>query len=315
MSIPSAGLRIQGYTLMALCVSLSLGWTLMVVALHAYQCLAQEAKRAHQKMQDGFVFRELWQFLHNDLRFAPYLGPRTQDPRFVIYNQVSLAAKPWFKSDRLLWGCYPAHADCARVLAPLEARLKTRADVLLIYHVPKWCSRLSQGMRSPEDALQLQNTDSVLPGSLVLIADAWQADLVMASSVHATRIMHAQTPYSNRSAALSKNYELGTELCVLETVAYYVGRPKRARTDSDLFSVYRANLFQKSEEIIEGVVTFEIEYQFLDANFNAQFKKAWMIRDREWPQVRGFRLSVVLQSGAKWHYAFQMPQGLNRAIP
>lgn len=302
---------------------MTLGVIILAAAMQWYLVLKISNFSEKNKKETLDIGRTIFQFMRHDLQSSGYRGCRTRDLNFPIRRNFETKGIPYqyLKDDRAVFGFQAATGECPHHIPQnLCAHLKENADVLVIYNIPQKINSLKVPMTKPDDEIIIQNEKTIQPGSMVLISDAQQGDFFIANDVKDEKIFHQLS--DNSTLTLSKCYKLDAEVTELQTLAYYLGVPDRPTARSDTYSLFRSDIRQKAEEIVEGVVNFSVEYGFLnlsDASRKGfQYYVASQIKEEQWALVRMVRLKVetkgeldhgVPQKNQQWEYVFAIRNG------
>lgn len=298
-----------GASLIEVCVAMALSTIVLYGVFQWYQVLKKGAIEHSVKKQILSIGRIAFQFLMRDVNASGYLGCRTLDSNFplnkvfVDYGNVS----KFFRTDRSIFGFDNSPGVCRTYLpASTCERIKEGGHALIIYNVPAGWSRLKQDMKDPEDAIWLKNPVRITKDSVVLIEDCLAGDLFVANDIQGGKVFHQKSPRANQSDSFSKIYKKNTEVTELQTIAYYLGVPVRKKEAKEpySFSLYRDNLLQDAQEIIEDIVDFEVDYSLRMPSGELVYNKALNILDREWQWAQGMRIKVTTQPSHVWEYDF-----------
>ncbi len=304
--VPHSG---RGSSFISLCVGISLGLVLMLIALYNELCLKKTMLVFGSRLDRVEKTREIHQFLGDDLRFSGYLGPRTRDQSFPVYLQVDPSTHPWVRSGRAVFGCESFERCAVPLGTQARARSKAHSPILIIYNIPQTPQRSAQAMQDPCAVIKLERPTLLRRGSVVLMSDSLSADFFIASAIQGQSLFHAQTPYTNRSDFLSKAYPKGAEVVELQTVAYYLGVPTRSKHDLETFSLYRDDLCHEAEEISEGIVAMRLEYAVLEPSKGVRFLRADQFSEADWHWVCGLRVQIDFHQHPSWSYDFAIRNG------
>ncbi len=299
--------RRLGFSLIELLLSLSLSLLIIGAAFEWYQILKKVNRDAKEKRQTLEIGRTALQFLMNDVKQSGYYGCRTMDENFAVQIHLNQYISPYrfFKKEAAVSGFVATQGKCVRQL-PASAcdRIKEMSDVLVIYNIPQKISALKKDMGQPTEVIQTVFPTAIRRGSVVLIADCLQGDLFVANEVEGDRIYHGKTAETNLRSDFSKAYQRHAEIIELASVAYYLGVPTRSRKDSVSYSLFRDDLWHEAEEMMEGVVDFQVEYGVFRVSQGSRYLRAEFIRESEWQFVQSIRLVLLTENKEHWEYEF-----------
>lgn len=289
-------------------MSMVLSGFIIIGTTQWYQVSKKTLLKAHLKEKNLEIIRTISLFLRTDLKNSGYKGCRTEDDHFAINNLFVDYDKPhsYWRKDRNVFGFVSTPGVClAKMPRSVCERVKDNSEVLIIYNIVNHVAFLKQAMVKTDSTLEVVHKNGIRKKSMVLIGDCLQADIFIANAVEHEKIFHEQTPETNKSYHLSKNYGLDAELAELQTVVYYLGAPVRSKaTHSISYSLYRDDLFHAAEEITDGIIDFKIEYGLLTPSQGVQYRATSSIQDTEWPLVQSLRLKVKLLDNQNWSYEF-----------
>lgn len=278
-------------------ISLLLSALLISGALQWYQVLKKTVITGRDKAQTLEIGRVVFQYVMKDVSTGGYQGCRTLDPAFPIRNHVGVfgTAHNYFRRDRVVFGFQATLGYCqGRMPKTICDRVKENSDLLIIYNVPRKIYSLIRDMRSAKENIYVQPGKPIQSGSMVLISDCNQGDVFIANTVEKQSIFHTDN--------LSKAYKQHAEAAEIQTIAYYLGIPERYKENQKSYALYRDDLLQEAEELIEGVVDFEVQYAFWDPVLGIQYKMASALGDADWAQVVGIRLKIRTNTNHSWEY-------------
>lgn len=301
--------RLLGGSLISLLISLSLGLFILEAVISWHQVLKRSFIAAKLKREDLEIGRTVFQFMSNDIKFSGYRGLRTLDENFPI--------KANFVSHKIPFRFYQYHVpvfgfrstgnNCLEYL-PLKSckRIQENTDVIIIYNIPNQIDSLQYAMQTPLDVLETHSTQKRQKNAMFIISDAESADLFVATEIEPGRIFHAGSTEGNLSSAFSKAYGVGAEVIALETVMYYLGVSERSTAGKPRIALFRDNLFQKAEELTEGIRELNIEYQIHEPTMGMQYRRAEEMSDTLWHWVESVRITVLTEREGKWDYEFSI---------
>lgn len=300
---------------------------ILLGAIHWYQVSKISQLAEKHKKQNLDIGRTLFQFIRHDLQSSGYRGCRTQDQSFPIRRNFEKNGIPYkfLKTDRAVFG-FKADVGVCQQHIPQKFcdNIRKKTDVLIIYNIAQKINFLKQTMVNPEDVLFIQAGGRIQKNAMVLVSDVQQGDFFIANDVENEKIFHQVG--ANSTAVLSKPYKQGTEITELQTIAYYLGIPERSSAFRGTYSLFRSDIRQKAEEIVEGVVNFSVEYGLFESNDPSragacekfQYYTAAEIGPEQWALVRMVRLKIetkgeayygILQKNSRWEYAFAVRNG------
>ena len=114
----------------------------------------------------------------------------------------------------------------------------------------------------------------------------------------------------NTRAELSKLYEKSAEVTELKTVAYYLASPKRGKksdwitqTGKPIYALYRDDFVHDAQEIISGLVTWDLQYGLFVENLcSLKYKDSTEIKETEWENIRSVRIKIKTENEQDWEY-------------
>jgi Tfp pilus assembly protein PilW len=307
---------------------MTLGMVILVAALQWYHVLKISNFSEKNKKQILDISRVPFQFIRHDLQSSGYRGCRTQDHNFPIRRNFEALGVPYkfLKTDRAVFGFKAAVGECQQYIPHKFCdHIKQGTDVLVIYNVPQKINVLQRSMANPDDAICIQTGGTIQKNAMALISDTQQGDFFIANDVKSEIIFHQAG--ENSIAVFSKCYQQDAEVTELQTVAYYLGVPEhRVTARLGTYSLFRSDIRQKSEEIVEGVVDFSVEYGFIlpsdsamdGASEEFQYYAAAEVKPEQWAWVRMVRLTIetkgevyrgIPQKNHRWEYAFAIRNG------
>lgn len=269
-----------------------------------YQALKKIWIATQAKAQALEIGHTALQYVRKDLKAAGYLGCRSFDNNFPIRKNFIYFGNqhPYFRTDRVIFGLQ-AEGHCqAKLPATICQRLKKGSDLFILYNVAERFFDLQEDMKSAREPLYVDQEKPLPQGSLVLISDCQQGDLFVVNTVAKNRIFHEKGPTTNFTANLSKRYKKNTEVVELQTIAYYLGIPKRHTQHPQTYSLFRDNLSFNAEEVIEGITDLQIEYGIWDAVLGMVYKPAANIQDTQWKKVTHICLKITTKTNHIWEY-------------
>jgi type IV pilus assembly protein PilW len=316
-----------GYSLVNVLVSMTLGLVILVAAMQWYHVSKISELSEKNKKEILDIGRTLFQFIRQDLQSSGYRGCRTQDQNFPIRRNFEKNGVPYkfLKTDRAVFGFEGAAGICQQHLPQKFCdSMRKNSDVLVIYHIAQKINLLKRSMVNPDDAIFIQAGGRIQKNAMVLISDVQQGDFFIANDVENEKIFHQLG--ANSTALLSKCYKQDAEVTELQTIAYYLGIPDRSSALRGTYSLFRSDIRQKAEEIVEGIVDFSVEYGFFessdgsldDAREKFQYYAAAHIKPEQWALVRMVRLKIEIkgeiyhgipQKNHCWEYAFAIRNG------
>ncbi len=283
---------------------MSLAITIFAFAMQWYQVFKISNFAEKNKKTIFDIRNTVFQFVRQDIQSSGYRGCRTQDQHFPLRRNFENVGIPYqfLKTDRAVFGFKAITGVCQQHIPQKFCSLIPKSsDVLVVYQVPQKIYLLKQSMINPEDPVLLEEGGRIQKNAMVLISDIERGDYFIANDVHNEKIFHQLG--QNSSALLSKCYQKGTEVTALQTVAYYLAIPDRPQAQSGSYSLFRSDITQKAEEIVEGVVGFSVEYGFfepsdmlLDGGSAAlQYYPAEQIKPEQWVRVCMVRLKIAMK--------------------
>ncbi len=296
--------RDRGSSLVQLLIGLLLSAFLIAGALQWFVHLKKTLQTQKSRALSLESERTMVQYLISDLKNAGYRGCRTQDSQFPVRrNFIDFGEKTrYFRLDRIVYGFQATPGKCqGRMPATVCKRLKENSDLLVIHNVPGKHFNLRQSMHTPSDDLYSYWNQPISKDAMVLISDCHQGDVFIASDVNGERISHGTS--DNETNQLSKNYPKNTEAVELLTLAYYLGIPLRHEKNSPMplhYSLYRDDLQHEAEEILEGIIDFQVQYIFHDVSNDVRLVSADKIAEHEWPAVSGIQLKIKTITNQEW---------------
>ncbi|HXH55584.1 MAG TPA: PilW family protein [Gammaproteobacteria bacterium] len=316
-----------GYSLVNVLVSMTLGLVILAAAMQWYHVSKISHLSEKNKKEILDIGRTLFQFIRHDLQSSGYRGCRTQDQNFPIRRNFEKNGIPYkfLKTDRAVFGFTAAAGVCQQHIPQKFCdNLLKNSDVLVIYNIPQKVNLLKHSMVNPGDAIFIQSGGRIQKNAMVLISDVQQGDFFIANDVENEKIFHQLG--ANSTFVLSKCYKQNTEVIELQTIAYYLGIPDRASAPRGTYSLFRSDIRQKAEEIVEGIVDFSVEYGFFESNDASldgarekfQYYAAAHVKPEQWALVRMVRLKIETkgetyhgspQRNHRWEYAFAIRNG------
>lgn len=311
--------RCLGISLVNVLVSMTLGLVILVIAMQWYQVVKKTnfLQKNHKETLD--IGRTVFQFIRHDLQSSGYRGCRTMDQNFPIRRNFEENGVPFqfLRTDRAVFGFQAVVGECQRHIPQKFCdRLKKNTDVLVIYNVPQKINSLKAPMAKLDDAIVVQEGKTIQKNAMVLISDALQGDFFIANDVISEKIFHQLG--DNSTALLSKCYTTDAEVTELQTLVYYLGVPDRPTARLGTYSLFRSDIRQKAEEIVEGVVDFSVEYGFFEPIAGFQYYVASEVKSEQWALIRMVRLKIevkgemcygVSQKNHSWEYTFAIRNG------
>lgn len=282
--------------------SLILSSLVILTTLQGYVFFKKEWQQLQHRLEEQSTHHAMVQFLKHDVQVAGYKGVSTRYPAFPFYMVYSPYAKDhqYFQTDKALFGFINSFGNCFGKM-PLTAceRAKLKGAVLILYQVPQHFHQLKENMKAETDPLILETEAEIQKKSMVLISDAKQADLFIASDVVGNKVFHQKLVGVNQTAALSKCYSNNAEVVELQTLAYYLGSPSRSKTgEPESYSLYRDDFLHPAVELITHIEDFSVDYIVMDPKLGAKAYPPDKIT--HWADVRGIRLEVISRFGKKW---------------
>lgn len=192
--------------------------------------------------------------LEKDLSNAGFIGMRTRDPSFILYN----AAKsiPDYIKTNIENHFFLSKAYEYEFFNDLPEKIKTKLKdgkikngsyILTIYNIPDYITTLTQSMK---DNKTLHLADFCLQKeNFIIISDFFQADLFI-NPYENSKLIKIGLPY-NKKIGLSKKYLSGSNLYKISTVSYYLQENKLMRDD----------LQNRATAIIDNVSEFTISIE------------------------------------------------------
>ncbi|HQZ87827.1 MAG TPA: PilW family protein [Gammaproteobacteria bacterium] len=306
---------------------MTLGLVILVAAMQWYHVskISHFAEKNKKEILD--IGRTLFQFIRHDLQSSGYRGCRTQDSNFPIRRNFEKNGIPYkfLKTDRAVFGFEAAAGVCQQhIPQKICDSLRENSDVLVIYNIPQKVNFLKHSMVKSDDALFIQAGGRIQKNAMVLISDVQQGDFFIANDVENEKIFHQLG--ANSTFLLSKSYKQDAEVTELQTIAYYLGIPDRSSALRGTYSLFRSDIRQKSEEIVEGIVDFSVEYGFFESSDTSlegtsekfQYYAAAEVKPEQWALVRMVRLKIetkgetyhgISQKNHCWEYAFAIRNG------
>lgn len=296
-----------------------LGLVIVAVAMQWCQVLkiSNFSEKSNKEALD--IARTVFQFIRRDLQSSGYLGCRTMDQNFPIRRNFEEKgnANQFLRTDRVVFGFESAVGECQRHIPKKFCdHLKKNADVLVIYNVPQKIHLLKVPMAKPEDAIFVSEKGTIQKDSMVLISDALQGDFFIANDVIHEKIFHQSG--KNTTGTLSKCYKTNAEVTELQTLVYYLGIPNRPTARFGTYSLFRSDIWQRPEEIVEGVVDFSVEYGLFEPGEGIQYYAASEIKPEQWAFICMVRLKIetkgevyhgISQENHIWEYTFAIRNG------
>lgn len=282
---------------------MALGMVILVATLQWYHVLKISNFSEKNKKESLDIARTVFQFIRQDVQSGGYCGCRTRDHNFPLRRNFSETAMPhkFLKRDRAVFGFQSTVGVCQQHMPEkFCGHVKENTDVLIVYNIPQKINKLKHAMANADEAILIQEGGRIRKNAMVLISDAEQGDFFIANDVKNEKIFHQLG--ENTTRLFSKCYAQGTEVTELQTVAYYL---------SD-YSLFRSDIRQKAEEIVQGVVNFSIEYGVLGSK-GLQYYAAASIQPEQWGSVCMVRLKIetkgevhngVVQKNHTFEYAF-----------
>ena len=198
-------------------------------------------------------------YLRQDIQAAGYRGSRSCDNTLLDLSQIKNNYNI-FKQERKIFfvsimpGTYVRDLPLKIEQKLMQQKLQYNSDILFIKDVPKAVYILESAMQDPCAVLQLSNGGNVADGEWMAIADPKSIERFVASRVIAGKDIYHQLP-ENKKACFHKAYSKGAEVIALQQVAYYVAK---ADLEKKTYTLYRDDLINKAEGIIDGVEEFHI---------------------------------------------------------
>ena len=316
-----------GYGLVNLLVSMTLGLMMLVAAMQWYYVSKNSYFLEKNKKEILDRGRTLFQFVRHDLKVSGYRGCRTQDKNFPIRRNFEKHGTPYkfLKTDRAVFGFKAVAGLCGQhVPQKFCDSMPKNSDVLVVYNIPQTINVLQHSMLNPDDPIFIEAGGRIQKNAMVLISDLQQGDFFIANDVKDEKIFHQLG--LNSSFLLSKSYQKDAEITELQTIAYYLGLPDRSSALLGTYSLFRSDIRQKAEEILEGIVDFSVEYGFFESN-NAsvegtaqkfRYETAAQLKSEQWALVRIVRLKIetkgetyhgISQKNQHWEYTFAIGNG------
>ena len=290
----------------------------MSIALHWIIFVKKSANQEKQIRENLKIGRTLFHYLTGDFKTAGYKGCRSLDSNFPLRRLfVNYGAYKFFQNEHIVFGTQSMGQGLKELPESICKRARIKSDILIIYNVPKKISSLQQDMKDAEDIIYTKNDSKIQSGSIALISDHLEGDLFIVTEAKNQKIYHHKRPLANISSKLSKAYKANAEVIELQTIAYYLGLPKRKKVDPLFkpisYSLYRDDFLHKAEEILEGIKTFEVEYCVNEPLNASYFLKTSTMRDDQWQYVTGVRVTIRTEYEKEWQYeiAIRNRYGLN----
>lgn len=304
---------------------MTIGLIILAAAMHWYQIVKIRMLKENNQRQVLDIGGTVFQFIRRDLNACGYKGCRTNDQNYPLRRHFGDIGNPhqYLRTDRAVFGFSAETGVCQQYIPPQFCHhIKTDSDVLIIYNIPQKILTLKESMLEPEDALQVAQAKQIKENAMVLISDAHQGDVFIASAVENDKIKHQLGGNLNDTLNLSKSYRQGAEITELQTVVYYIGISERPTADSRSYALFRSDIRKKPREIVTGIVDFSVEYGFWDPAHEShpgfQYYQASLIKPEQWAFVRMVRLKIetkgevyhgVSQKNRHWEYAFAIRNG------
>jgi hypothetical protein len=301
--------KLNGFSLIQILMSLALSLVVLAGLFHWHYLLKIILIDSKDKREGLNTGRTVLQFMMNDLKYSGYLGCRSRDDNYPVRSHVASYESPYkfHRVNTAVVGFVATPAHCARRLPESACqRMKEGSDVLVIYNIPRHLTFLKYPLLNLEDDFIVDNAKSIRPLSLVLINDCYAADIFTVIKVNEGKISREKSPRLNESNLLSRAYAVGAEVVAVDSVAYYVGKTTRQKENQVVLSLFRDDLFQEAEEIIEGVTTLKMEYVLTGDDGHIHYQSSANIVEKDWPSVVGVRVTVITDKEVRWIYEFSI---------
>lgn len=295
-----------GVSYIELCIGLVVSVGVLMIGMQAYLTLKKQTVKQEEVYQELSISRTVAQHLGQDVRFSGYVGPRTLDVSYPVRNTLYKAIMPYsiFSPEKVIFGFRADLNTCLRYL-PSSAckRMKVGSDVVLLHNIPKHCVKVAESTQKYSHSLQTHNPTSIQEGSVCLVANAYGADVFVATLVDKDRIVHDKQVRRNHSGDLSQRYGQEALVCELQTVAYYLGVPDRF---DGQYALYRDHVFQEAQELAEGLHSFNAQYGVFVKSNRIEFREASRMTEQDWPWVQTVRIEFKTQRGETYQYEFSI---------
>jgi len=287
-------------------MGLLLSTGVLMIGMQAYFTLKKQTVKQEEAYQDLSVSRAIAQHLGQDIRFCGYIGPRTLDASYPVRSTLYKSIMPYsiFSAEKAIFGFRSDLNVCLRYL-PLSTckRMKVGSDVILLHNIPKHCVGIAEFSQKRPHRLQTQTPTSIQEGSVCLVANAYGADVFVATLVDQNYIVHDKQVRRNGSGVLSQRYGQEAFVCELQTVAYYLGVPDRF---DGQYALYRDHVFQPAQELADGLQSIHAQYGVFVQSNQIEFREASHMTEKDWPWVQTVRLQFKTQKGETYHYEFSI---------
>ncbi len=238
-------------------------------------------------------------YLRQDIQAAGYRGARSCDNTLLDLSHIK-NKQSFFSTAQTIFTKTIIPMVYIRELPPkiekklMQQKLKYNTDVLFIKDIPKAVSILDATIQDPCAALQLHNSLEIKEGDLVAIADAKSIERFVASRVIADKYIYHQLP-ENNSSCLYKTYNKGTEVIAFQYVAYYLAK---THLNDTTYTLYRDDLTNKAEGIIDGVEDFYIKLLTAKSDGNRHNMASGI--DECGVELTGVEIGLLLRSDDKF---------------
>lgn len=314
----------QGFALVELLVAMVLGLILMTGVISVFISTKQgyAQQDASGQMQENARFA--LEMITRETRMAGYGGcsAATNVANTVEYKPGVAPGVATSFSDGLTG--YEGDATNSTFPAWLSALASPNTDAITIHTIDNSDTYIVNTHNPMSATIRFTTSNSTLQtGDIILIVDADCSNMAIFANTgpanptnnanrsnHNTGNINTSTPgvsygydnctvqlkgnfdCSDKSGAQSQAYSPGSSVYSIDSFTYYVGP---SAVDPAILSLYRRNVKDVSEEMVEGVTDLEIFYGLKTGN-NVQYLKANSIAANRWVDVQSVRFIVTVRS-------------------
>tara|TARA_R110001592_G_scaffold52511_7_gene160663 strand:+ start:1314 stop:2336 length:1023 start_codon:yes stop_codon:yes gene_type:complete len=303
----------RGLSLIELMIAMVLGLLLMSGVVSIFLSAKQ-----------GYVNQDATSQLQENARFA--LEMMTREIRMVGYGgcsdaiSVANALESYSGlADEFSIGLRGYEGDATNSTFPptLKANAQPNTDAIIV-HTVDTSGELSVTGHQPSSAkISLSTPHSIQKGDILLMVDANCSNMAIFAytgptnggnsatiAVHntgnlsgfsyknCTKALKGNFDCDDMSGAQSVAYSPGSSVFSIESFAYYIGE---SSLDPTINSLYRLDMDDNSEELVEGIDNLEIYYG-VASGANIQYRKAGLVAAAQWPEVKSVRLILTSSS-------------------
>lgn len=285
----------RGVTLIELIISMGLGLIVATSSLQVFLTFKQVfmTQQALSRIQENA--RIMSDILGKSVNEAGNLGCNAfrEDMSFHIAPDI----------DPQFYGLYPHQRllgitrDFLQNTLQLDKRILQRAipdsDFLWINSVKKQYP-LIEGTMGEYGYILFQGSPKLKGGEVIAISDCSHVDFIKAQGLEHTKNQNISKLSFSNKFLLSKYFQAGSTIGVLNSTIYYIGKSGRTNANGNpICALYSTDVNGRTYELIEGAEYLQINYGIL-SNKVISFVTRDKVKD--WKDVVSLRVKILLNS-------------------